>query len=157
MGLALAQWAIEQGARHLVLVGSGAKTRRLTQLAVDSLKRDYNDVHVTILGLCLTDREAVAKALSALKPPVRGIFHLATAYTAQTADKVTPEQFKVHTSCELELYFGLLDFEFLFLSKIIIFFHKDLWHGSRSSNYSMIFQYFEFLTHIVLFDIFILF
>lgn len=93
VGLALAQWAMENGAQHLVLIGSGQRTRKLTALAIDSLKATNSDATVTLLGLDLTNPTSVKSALATVTPPIRGIFHLATAYTAQTADKVTPEQF----------------------------------------------------------------
>jgi NAD(P)-dependent dehydrogenase (short-subunit alcohol dehydrogenase family)/acyl carrier protein len=77
LGLKLARWLADRGARHLVLLGrSAAPPEARPQL--EELQKA--GVHVVVRQCDVGKREAVATLLSELdltSPPLRGIFHLA--------------------------------------------------------------------------------
>jgi NAD(P)-dependent dehydrogenase (short-subunit alcohol dehydrogenase family) len=72
VGLALAAWLVEQGARHLVLASrrppDAAQQAQIAQL-------EQAGASVTALELDVSDRNAVSGALAGL--PLRGVIHAA--------------------------------------------------------------------------------
>jgi nucleoside-diphosphate-sugar epimerase len=93
VGLALAQWAVENGARNLALIGSGKQTRPLTLLTLDSLYKAYPGLTVRIYGIDITNPTSVSTVLTSQSPPVKGIFHLATSYLSGKSDSVNESHF----------------------------------------------------------------
>ncbi|HYO51974.1 SDR family NAD(P)-dependent oxidoreductase [Archangium sp.] len=80
VGLSLARWMVEQGARHLVLVSHGAETALLPaqQEAVAAL--ETAEARVVVAWADLSDRPALARVLddiTARMPPLRGVVHAA--------------------------------------------------------------------------------
>ncbi|HLF24968.1 MAG TPA: amino acid adenylation domain-containing protein [Anaerolineae bacterium] len=77
LGLQVAQWLIEQGARQLVLVGRSAPTEALRQ-AVDEWER--SGAHILLAQADVSDEGQVAAVLAEIgrgMPPLRGIVHAA--------------------------------------------------------------------------------
>jgi acyl carrier protein len=77
VGLRTAQWMIEQGARHLVLMGRHGATEE-TLLTVQALRNTGADV--SIIRADVTQEEQLASALAEIRhrlPPLRGVFHSA--------------------------------------------------------------------------------
>ena len=74
LGLRIAEWLVDQGARHLVLIGrhgpDAATAARLTNFL-----RDGADVRALVADV--TDREALATALAEVssRAPLRGVIH----------------------------------------------------------------------------------
>ncbi|MBX5242847.1 type I polyketide synthase [Rhizobium sp. NLR22b] len=78
LGLRGAQWLVNQGARHLGLVGrSGAKSDEDRQVL--SHLRDQG-IEILELRADVSDAEGVKSLQAAIAMPVRGILHLATVY-----------------------------------------------------------------------------
>lgn len=75
MGLRLAQWMADRGARNLVLASrSGAATEE-AQLLVRKLEQ--SGVNVNIAHTDVSDANAVANLLNTITPPLRGVIHAA--------------------------------------------------------------------------------
>ncbi len=80
LGLAAAEWLVEQGARHLVLVArrvpSAETAQRLTQL-------EAQGVEICIEQVDVTDGRAVLQMMAKIermRPPLRGIIHSAGVF-----------------------------------------------------------------------------
>ena len=93
LGLKVAHWLADRGARHLVLVGrSGASPQAQTQLA----ELEKTGVRVAVRRCDVGNREAVAGLLSDIRatmPPLRGIFHLAGLLDDGVLREQTRERF----------------------------------------------------------------
>ncbi len=78
LGLTTAQWLVESGAKHIVLVSrSGAKTLEAKEIIQSFI--DQN-VQVLMAQADISDRNAVAQLLAEIRadyPPLAGIFHSA--------------------------------------------------------------------------------
>ncbi|MCL4267599.1 MAG: type I polyketide synthase [Anaerolineae bacterium] len=77
LGLTLARWLAEQGARHLVLVGRRGVTAE-AQAAITAIEQ--MGTAVTVLAADITQAEQVTAVLSHIQanmPPLRGIIHAA--------------------------------------------------------------------------------
>jgi len=94
-GLKAAQWMIEHGARHLVLMGrSGAKSAE-SQAAVEAMRAA--GATVKIAQADVTDREQVAACLRDIKqnmPPLRGVMHAAMVLRDNLVAKLDEESFR---------------------------------------------------------------
>jgi myxalamid-type polyketide synthase MxaB len=90
VGLHVAAWAVSQGARHIILTGSSGRLTRLSELSIDYLKQRNPDLRVSVIRLDLSDASSVRKVFEE-HANIRGVFHFATQYTAQSSDKVTVE------------------------------------------------------------------
>ena len=77
-GLATAQWLVEHGARHLVLVGRRGAASPEAQLAVDAMEQA--GAKVMVAKVDVTQEQQVAELLLKVRqslPPLRGVFHTA--------------------------------------------------------------------------------
>ena len=77
-GLATAQWLVQQGARHLVLLGRRGAATPGAEPVLQTL-RDQG-AHITALACDVTDAAALKQALAPLGaslPPLRGVIHAA--------------------------------------------------------------------------------
>ncbi|HYO72994.1 MAG TPA: SDR family NAD(P)-dependent oxidoreductase [Archangium sp.] len=77
LGLAVARWMVEQGARHLVLVGRRAPSAQASE-AVRALEQ--SGAHVTVASADVSHEAEVARLLQRIdadSPPLRGIVHSA--------------------------------------------------------------------------------
>ncbi|MEV4555564.1 beta-ketoacyl synthase N-terminal-like domain-containing protein [Kitasatospora sp. NPDC049285] len=137
LGLEVARWLVERGARRLLLVGRRGLPPRAEWASVENpevrrqidavLALESLGVTVQALGLDITDADAVAAALApgALGlPPVRGIVHAAGVVNNALVDKVELDGLrdvlapKVDGTLVLHRMFppGSLDFFVLFSS-----------------------------------------
>ena len=74
LGLLVARWLVERGARHLVLTSRhGLPDRAIT--AVEALRAQ--GAQVTAAAVDVADVDAMTSLLSAVDPPLAGVFHLA--------------------------------------------------------------------------------
>jgi acyl transferase domain-containing protein/acyl carrier protein len=77
-GLAVAQWMIDQGARHLVLMGRAGARSREAQEAVLALRQSGAEVKVVTADASKWDEvAAVLGEIDRIMPPLRGVFHAA--------------------------------------------------------------------------------
>ncbi|BCL78231.1 polyketide synthase [Ktedonobacteria bacterium brp13] len=77
LGLTIVRWMIEQGARHIVLVGRSGPSQATQQL-LDELRQQ--DVEIIVEQVDITQREQVAwliRRIQSEMPPLRGIMHAA--------------------------------------------------------------------------------
>jgi acyl transferase domain-containing protein/phospholipid N-methyltransferase len=94
LGLATAQWMVQEGARHLVLVGrSGASTPE-AKAAVEALAQA--GARVMVRKVDVTQAEQVASLLAEMGnsfPPLRGVFHSVLVVDDGILANVNPERF----------------------------------------------------------------
>ena len=77
LGLKVARWMVEQGARHLVLTGRRGMSAAVQQ---DISQLEQAEAQVLVVKADVSDREDVGKLLETVKdsmPPLRGIIHAA--------------------------------------------------------------------------------
>ncbi|MEI2583261.1 SDR family NAD(P)-dependent oxidoreductase [Scytonema sp. PRP1] len=77
-GLAVAQWLVEHGARHLVLMGRSGATSLIANSAIEAMR--HKGAEVVVVKADVTVKEQVKKVLDDIcqsMPPLRGIFHSA--------------------------------------------------------------------------------
>lgn len=89
LGLALADWLIEQGAQTLVLAARSEPSERASQAIA---KLQARGAHILVLRVDVSDAAAVAnmmQTVAATLPPLRGIIH--TAGVPPTAIETTSE------------------------------------------------------------------
>ncbi|GHG75409.1 type I polyketide synthase [Comamonas sp. JC664] len=93
LGLRVALWLAQKGARHLVLMGRGAPSAE-SRAQLDALEAKGVQVQVALVDV--TSRDAVAELFECLRsgPPVRGIFHSAGVLRDGTLANQTAEQFR---------------------------------------------------------------
>lgn len=95
LGLAVAQWLAQEGARHLAFMGRRGPTEA-AQAVLDQLKANEG-TQVTVVQADVTETEAVAAAIRQIKdtmPPLRGIIHAAGILDDSTLLQLNQEQFK---------------------------------------------------------------
>jgi epothilone polyketide synthase D len=81
LGLAVAKWLSQRGARHLVLVGRRGAESRESRAVLEELTRD--GVQVRVAAVDVTDRGQVASLLEDVRrtmPPLRGVMHSAAVF-----------------------------------------------------------------------------
>ena len=88
LGLQLAQWLVDEGARNLVLIGRTAPSKKTRQMIqkIESAK-----VSVQVLRVDIADLDSLKKALSSVlqsSTPLKGVFHLA----GQIDDRLLSQQ-----------------------------------------------------------------
>jgi NAD(P)-dependent dehydrogenase (short-subunit alcohol dehydrogenase family)/acyl carrier protein len=90
LGLLVARWLVEQGARHIALLGrhpdpdaSGVRALEALGASVHSLSGDVSDATAMAASL-----QRLAKAV----PPLRGVLHLAADLSAAPLTELTAEQ-----------------------------------------------------------------
>jgi acyl transferase domain-containing protein/acyl carrier protein len=94
LGQPIARWLVDQGARHLVLVGrQGAKAAGGAALVAE-LEARGAVVHAVAADI--SDREAVARLFASLDPsvPLRGVVHAAAVLDDGVLSQLTVERFK---------------------------------------------------------------
>jgi phthiocerol/phenolphthiocerol synthesis type-I polyketide synthase C len=77
LGLAVARWLVEKGARHLVLLNRGAATAAGNEVAVELMA---NGATVATIHADVSNETDLARALSEIRntmPPLRGVIHAA--------------------------------------------------------------------------------
>jgi myxalamid-type polyketide synthase MxaE and MxaD len=105
LGLHVARWLVEQGARHLVLVSRRGLPPRETWTAArpgEELARQVGilsgleaaGARVDVVSANVADRDAMSALLAsfgAARPPLRGIVHAAAQIRAEPLDEMTDE------------------------------------------------------------------
>ena len=77
IGLAVASWMVERGARHLVLLGRG-QASAAGRRSIEDLRRDGGDVIYARCDVTQPDQLAsVLDSIRATMPPLRGVVHAA--------------------------------------------------------------------------------
>ncbi|MDZ7309035.1 MAG: type I polyketide synthase, partial [candidate division KSB1 bacterium] len=93
LGLTLAQWLVEQGARTLVLVGRSAPTAA-AQTALAALQAA--GARVQVAQADVSQAEEVERVLAQIRhslPPLKGVFHAAGLLADSTLAQMTAERF----------------------------------------------------------------
>ncbi|ACB75246.1 type I polyketide synthase [Opitutus terrae] len=87
LGMRIAEWLVERGARHLLLLG-----RRGPSAAAEATLQRWRvqGVTVTAQAVDVADRDALAAVLSGCTPPLRGVFHAAGVAGEKPLNELTP-------------------------------------------------------------------
>jgi polyketide synthase 12/myxalamid-type polyketide synthase MxaB len=94
VGLAIAEWLVEQGARHLVLMGRRAPDAAAAA-KLDSLRKQ--GVRIQAMQVDVAQRSALSEALTSIDanfPPLRGIVHAAAVLDDATLMRLSEANFK---------------------------------------------------------------
>ena len=92
LGLIVARWMAEQGARRLILVGRSGIERPEQADAVDRIER--LGVSVRTVRADIADPEAVAQlfdSIAAGEPPLKGVIHAAAALSRDNVREMSPD------------------------------------------------------------------
>lgn len=93
-GLALADWMVERGARHLVLVGRGGASSAEAQRAVEGLRQKGCNVVVIKADISMpADADRLFGTIREMLPPLRGMVHAAMVMDDCTIERQTAERF----------------------------------------------------------------
>lgn len=93
IGLLVAQWMVEHGAKHLVLVGR-SKPNEAAQATLRALEE--TGTQVVVVQADISQEEQVTSLLTQIKtsvPPLRGVIHAAGIYEARLLQEHQWEQF----------------------------------------------------------------
>ena len=93
-GLSVAQWLVENGARHLLLTGRTGAASPEAKRSVAALRR--LGAKVIVVKADVANESDVTRLFDRAKrelPPVRGIFHAATVLDDALLQQLTPERF----------------------------------------------------------------
>ncbi|MBW4636528.1 MAG: type I polyketide synthase [Iphinoe sp. HA4291-MV1] len=140
IGLLVAKWMVEHGAKHLVLVGRSSPN----SAAIETLKAlEEIGTQVVVVQADVSQQEQVSSLLTQIKtslPPLRGVIHAAGIYDARLLQEHQWEQFakvfapKVSGAWNLHTFTKdiPLDFFVLFSSAASIFSFSDSFSGLGS-------------------------
>jgi acyl transferase domain-containing protein/acyl carrier protein len=95
LGLVVAQWMVQQGARHLVLMGRSGTASTAAAAAVESLQQAGAEVMVAPADVA--QEQQVARVLTDIRhsmPPLRGIMHAAAVLDDGILLQLNEERFK---------------------------------------------------------------
>ncbi|MRG94790.1 type I polyketide synthase [Polyangium spumosum] len=94
LGLSLAPWMVERGARHLVLVGRRAPTEDARE-RIRAMESAGAEVRVEQVDVSRrSEVEALMASLSATMPKLRGVVHAAAVLADRTLLDTTPEDLR---------------------------------------------------------------
>ncbi len=94
LGLSIAQWMVEQGARHVVLVGR-SKPTDAAQAAILAMKERGAEIRVVAADVSRpADVERVIEGIELGSPPLRGVLHAAAVLDDRMAMEITWESFE---------------------------------------------------------------
>lgn len=93
-GLALAEWMLRGGARHLVLAGRGGASTEVARRAVEGLRRGGGEVVVAQADVTRpSDVSQLFDMIARQMPPLRGIVHAAMVMDDCTIEQQTADRF----------------------------------------------------------------
>lgn len=93
VGLRTAQWMVEQGARHLVLIGRRGASEQ-AQAKIDALQE--TGATISLVQADVSQRELLAETLDLIRhrmPPIRGVFHSAVVLDDGTLLQLDRQRF----------------------------------------------------------------
>src|SRR5262249_3721127 len=102
-GLVLAQWIIERGGRHLVLMGRSGAASVDAKRAVEALRA--TGARVDIAAEDVTSASQVAEVLTHIDrtmPPLRGLFHAAAGIDDDLLVRLDQQRFRQVTAAKIE-------------------------------------------------------
>lgn len=103
IGLVLARWLVEQGARHLALVGRRGITTDVAAQAVEELRQAGAHIYVAAADVARAEPlQAVLVHIDQALPPLRGIIHAAGVLDDGLLDQMRWEQFDTVLSAKLD-------------------------------------------------------
>ena len=93
LGLETAQWLVNQGAKHLMLVGRSQPSHQ-AQTTINTLQSQGLSVEIVPLDLCQTNSlERLRQAIATTSQPLRGIIHAAGVLEDAMVMNLTRAQF----------------------------------------------------------------
>lgn len=118
VGLEVAKWLVEQGARHLVLVGRSQPNAETRQV-LEGLEKAGAEILSPLVDV--SDADAMAGLLDSLKVPLRGVIHAAGILDDAAVLQLSPSRFekvllpKVQGAWHLHRLTGGLSLDFFLL------------------------------------------
>jgi acyl transferase domain-containing protein/NADPH:quinone reductase-like Zn-dependent oxidoreductase/acyl carrier protein len=102
IGLMLARWLVERGARHLVLVGRSGASAAATE-AISSLESLGAEVRVAKADVAQEPQIGeVFRTIDQAMPPLAGVFHGAAVLEDSTLLRQTPERFRAVMAAKVD-------------------------------------------------------
>ncbi|MBZ4422804.1 type I polyketide synthase [Myxococcus sp. RHSTA-1-4] len=95
LGLSVARWMVEQGARHLVLLGRGTQLNPAQRETVSAM--EAAGARVTVAGADVADRARLARVFADIAAgalPLRGVIHAAGVLDDGVLSQQTEERFR---------------------------------------------------------------
>ncbi|WP_342374006.1 SDR family NAD(P)-dependent oxidoreductase [Myxococcus stipitatus] len=95
LGLAVAGWMVEQGARRLVLLGRGTQLKQAQRDAISAM--ESAGAHITVTGADVAQREQLTRVFSDIAAsghPLRGVLHAAGVLDDGVLAQQTEERFR---------------------------------------------------------------
>ena len=90
LGIQVAQWLADKGAKHLVLLGRSQPPSALK--AITNLQEQ--GIEVEVARIDITDYKAIAELIASLSVPLKGIVHAAGVLADGLLQNQTPEKFQ---------------------------------------------------------------
>lgn len=119
LGLTVAQWMMQQGAKHLVLLGRSGASQQ-TEPILEKMRNEGADVVVAAADV--TSEEQLAKVLTEIEqtlPPLQGVIHAAGVLDDSTLLQLNQERFCRVTAPKID---GAWNLHTLTLDKALDFF-----------------------------------
>ena len=120
LGLVLAQWMVERGARHLVLVGRSGATSAAAHEALAAMHE--RGASVVVARANVADEQEVARVIdesNETMPPLRGVIHLAAVLDDGILLQLNQERFRTVMAPKM---YGAWNLHTLTLDKPLDFF-----------------------------------
>jgi acyl transferase domain-containing protein/acyl carrier protein len=89
LGIKVAQWLRQQGARHIILVGHRPPSEPALH-AITELQSCGTEIQTAIVDIC--DVDAMAQLVNAIELPLDGVFHAAGQLDDSTIQQLTPDR-----------------------------------------------------------------
>jgi surfactin synthase thioesterase subunit/malonyl CoA-acyl carrier protein transacylase len=105
-GLSLSQWLVEQGARHLVLLGRSPPSQEASAVIDQMVAQGVNVCTYQVDVSVAEAMDSLITEISEQLPPLAGIFHCATVYSDHWLSSLTEEHIRV--ALEAKCYGALL-------------------------------------------------
>ncbi|MGF1539547.1 MAG: SDR family NAD(P)-dependent oxidoreductase [Pleurocapsa sp.] len=142
LGLKVAQWLSDRGARHLVLVGR-SKLEELPSSTIETIKQlEHQGIKLEIFSADVSDRNSLEAIIKTL-PSLRGIIHAAGIGSLDLIAEMSPSSLaavlkpKVHGAWILHQLTQSKDLDFfvLFSSAAAVWGAKELGHYAAANHY----------------------
>lgn len=149
VGLTVAQWLADEGARHLVLLGRNAASPS-AQATIDRLVAE--GVKITVAQADVTQPDDIAGVLHLIEttlPPLRGVFHAAGTLDDATLLRLDEAKFRRVTAPKIEGGWNLHVLTQRFpLDLFVLFSSATVWLGSPGQgNYVAANAFLDALAH----------
>ncbi len=147
LGLLVAQFFVDKGAKHLVLIGRNSPTKEV----IERLKTQFADINVVVAPADIANTSQLAQVLADIKslPPLRGIIHAAGILDDGIMQQQTWERFekvlapKVQGAWNLHLLTRNCPLDFFIMFSSV----ASLFGSAGQANYAAANSFLDALAH----------